>query len=88
MTSRASHGHVKPWRAGASDPFDTYSLNSLHALTMTLNDLGADDLETRDANHAFWLRVALCDAIELGIARMVKAEEEDEARPTPAKGSP
>ena len=88
MTARVSRRHVKPWRAGASDPFDSYSLHSLYALVMTLSDLEADNLELRDANHAFWLRVALCEAIELGIARMVKANEEDEgARPTPARES-
>jgi len=77
--------HEKPFRAGASDRFDRYSLQSLYALAMTLNDLEAEDLATRDVDHKFWLRVALADAIEERVARMVKADAEGEASPAPAQ---
>jgi hypothetical protein len=70
----------KPYRAGQSDPFSLAELQSLYALVMTLHDLQGGYVETRDADHEYWLPYGLAAAIEERCARLVKAEKEREDR--------
>jgi len=68
----------KPYRAGQADNhLCTYEMKSLYALVRTLNDAlcGEDYVQTRDADHMFWLRNALGDAVEERCERMVKAAQ-------------
>jgi len=74
MAARASRRRVT-WRAGDSDPFNSYNLECLYALAMTLNDLEGEYLELRDAEHEQWLRLALIDVLEERIGRLVKTAD-------------
>lgn len=75
----------KRFRPGA-DPFSVYELQCLRALAMTMNDVVADSAETHDADHAFFLPLALMDVIEERCDRLVRAaKQRDDAEHARAK---